>query len=468
MVVLEFLKSMIDNFGAPVIVPIIIGIIALILRVKPQKAFLSGLYAAVSLEGISLMLGSFTPIISPLVQNMGNVMVHVTGVKLNVFDVGWQAASLVAFSTSAGMIYLGLGILIQTILFLVKWTKCFQASDLWNNYSYMVWGAMVIYVTGSYPLGIACMVLLNLYSLLVSDMFAKRWSTYYQYPNCTIIAMHSVESGVFGAILDPIYNLIGLNKVKFNPSSIQNKIGFLGEPMTIGFLLGALIGLLGNITKLGTMEAWGSILVAAVATSAVMAIFPKITGFFSQAFAPITDAARKVMGKRTDQNWYIAVNDAVGYGEPATLTCGLLIMPIIILIAFFLPGNQTLPVVDLVALPYAMEVLVAIHNGNMAKVLITSAIYFGLGLLMCSYTAPLFTEVAVHAGYTVPAGSAMITSFVILGKPLIGFVMLAFLTKNPLWIGLTVVVYAIWYVVYRKNSNRFDEYLELQAEKNVQ
>lgn len=35
-------------------------------------------------------------------------------------------------------------------------------------------------------------------------------------------------------------------------------------------------------------------------------------------------------------------------------------------------------------------------------------------------------------------------------------------------IGLTVVVYAIWYVVYRKNSNRFDEYLELQAEKNVQ
>ena len=36
------------------------------------------------------------------------------------------------------------------------------------------------------------------------------------------------------------------------------------------------------------------------------------------------------------------------------------------------------------------------------------------------------------------------------------------------YIGLTVVVYAIWYVVYRKNSNRFDEYLELQAEKNVQ
>ena len=70
MVILEFLKSMIDNFGAAIIVPIIIGIIALFFRVKPQKAFLSALYAGVSLEGISLMVGAFTPIITPLVKNI--------------------------------------------------------------------------------------------------------------------------------------------------------------------------------------------------------------------------------------------------------------------------------------------------------------------------------------------------------------------------------------------------------------
>ena len=174
MVVLEFLKSMIDNMSAPIIVPIIIFIIALIFRVKPQKAFLSALEAAVSLQGISMMVSAFTPIITPLIQNMSDFMVNITGVELNVFDVGWQATSLVAFSTSAGMIYLGLGIVLQTVLFLIKWTKCFQPSDLWNNYSYMVWGAMVIFVTGSFPLGIACMVLCNLYSLLVADLLANR------------------------------------------------------------------------------------------------------------------------------------------------------------------------------------------------------------------------------------------------------------------------------------------------------
>ena len=192
MVILEFLKSMIDNFGAAIIVPVIIGIIALFFRVKPQKAFLSALYAGVSLEGISLMVGAFTPIITPLVKNMAHAMVNITGVNLNVFDVGWQATSLVAFSTSAGMIYLGLGIVLQTVLFLIKWTKCFQPSDLWNNYSYMVWGAMVIFATDNFALGIACMVLLNLYSLLISDMLAKRWSTSYPSPNCTIIAMHNI------------------------------------------------------------------------------------------------------------------------------------------------------------------------------------------------------------------------------------------------------------------------------------
>lgn len=153
-------------------------------------------------------------------------MVSASNVNLPVFDVGWQATSLVAFSTSAGMIYLGLGIALQTILFLIKWTNIFQPSDLWNNYSYMVWGAMVIGVTGSFTLGIACMILLNLYSLLISELVAKRWSSYYKYPNCTIIAMHNVEASIFAVIADPIYNLFGLNKVKLNPVYLQQKFGF--------------------------------------------------------------------------------------------------------------------------------------------------------------------------------------------------------------------------------------------------
>lgn len=220
---LAFLKSIIDTFGSAIIVPFIIFVIAKVFRISTKKSFLSAIYAGVALQGFSLILNSFTPIVTPVI----NRMVESTGVNRPVFDVGWQATSLVAFSSSAGMIYLGLGILLQTVLFLIKWTDVFQPSDLWNNYSYMVWGAMVIGVTGSFPLGIACMVLLNLYSLLISELVARRWSNYYRYPNCTIIAMHNVEASIFAVAIDPIYNALGFNKIKLNPQQLEKKLGFL-------------------------------------------------------------------------------------------------------------------------------------------------------------------------------------------------------------------------------------------------
>lgn len=457
------MKSIIDTFGSAIIVPIIIFVIAKIFRVSMKGSFLSAIYAGVALQGFSLLFNSFTPIITPVI----NQMVSTSNVHLPIFDVGWQATSLVAFSTSAGMIYLGLGIALQTVLFLIKWTSIFQPSDLWNNYSYMVWGAMVIGVTGSFPLGIACMVLLNLYSLLISELVAKRWSSYYRYPNCTIIAMHNVEASIFAVIADPIYNLFGLNKIKLNPVYLQEKFGFLGEPMTLGLFLGMLIGILGNLADLLTMKAWGQILQTGIATSAVMAIFPKIASLFAQAFAPITDAARKLMKKAGNREWYIAVNDAVGYGEPATLICGLLLIPIMLVAAIILPGNEVLPVVDLLALPYMVQGLVAIHNGNISKVLISGAIWFSLGLYVCTWTAPLFTDMALGIGIVIPAGALLITSFNILGKPLMGMVFFAFLTANVVFIGIAVAVYFVLWAVYKKNKSRLDAYLLRQAGKNA-
>ncbi|CZR97790.1 MULTISPECIES: PTS galactitol transporter subunit IIC [Clostridioides] len=460
---LEFMKSIIDTFGSAIIVPIIIFIIAKIFKVTTKKSFLSAVYAGVALQGFTLILNSFTPIITPVI----NRMVESTGVNLPVFDVGWQATSLVAFSTSAGMIYLGLGILLQTILFLVKWTDVFQPSDLWNNYSYMVWGAMVIGVTGNFPLGIGCMVLLNLYSLLISELVAKRWSSYYRYPNCTIIAMHNVEASVFAVFADPIYNKLGLNKIKLNPKELEKKLGFLGEPITLGLFLGMFIGILGNMTRINTMEAWGEIMKVGISTSAVMAIFPKVASMFAQAFAPITEAARKIMQKAGNREWYIAVNDAVGYGEPATLISGLILIPIMLVVAMILPGNKVLPVVDLLAIPYMVQGLVAIHNGNIPKVLVSGIIWFGLGLYICTSTAPLFTDMATGIGVAIPAGAMLITSFNILGKPLMGLVFFAFLSANPIYIGLSIAIYFILWSLFRKNKASILDYLEKQALKNV-
>lgn len=464
---LGILKSIFDTFGAAVFVPVMIFIVAKALKVKTAKAFSAALYAGVGLTGFTLIINSYTPIISGVVQKM----VENTGINLPVFDVGWQSTSIVAYATDIGMIYIALALVLQTALFLIKWTDVFQPSDLWNNYSYMVWGSMVYLLTGSIWLGLGIMILTNLYSLLISDLLARRWSEFYGYPRSTIIALHNIEPTIFGILIDPLWNKLGLHKVKINPDTLQKRFGFLGEPISLGLFLGIFLGVLGNLNDLGTLSAWGEITEVGLATSAVMAIFPKVSGIFAQAFAPISQAASKSVrkggsGNTNEREWYLGVNDATGYGEPATLISGILLIPIMVLLAMVLPGNETLPVIDLLALPYMVQGLIAISNGNIVKTILNGTIWFSIGLYICTFTAPFFTEVAASSGVTLPAGALMITSFNILGKPIIGLIFFAFLTQNPLWIGLTIAIYFIVYFVFRTNKESIRNYLDRQAAKN--
>jgi PTS system galactitol-specific IIC component len=471
---LQTVKTIFDTFGAVVFVPVMIFIIALILRVKPSRAFISALNAGVGLTGFTLLLNSYTPIISKVIQKM----VNDTGVNKPVFDIGWQGASLVAYSTHAGMVYLVVALILQTVLFLIHWTDVFQPSDLWNNYSYMVWGSMCFFVTKNMWLSLALMILLNMYSLLLSDVVAQRWSNYYGYPRCTIIALHNIEPAAFGIVMDPIWNFLRVNKIKLSPQYMQKKFGFLGEPISLGFFLGLLIGILGNFKHLGEMAAWGQTTTVAIATAAIMVIFPKIAGIFAQAFAPLSQAASRSIRKNSKNNkdekdkkprlWFLGVNDAVGYGEPATMMTGIILMPIMVALAIILPGNKVIPIVDLLAIPYWIEGLIALSNGNMVKTMLNGVIWFSLSLYMCTATAPLFTHIASSGvGVAIPSAALMVTSFNILGKPLFGLVFYAFLSRNPLWIGLTVIIYLVLWLLWIKNKESFRDYLERAAAKNA-
>ena len=55
---------------------------------------------------------------------------------------------------------------------------------------------------------------------------------------------------------------IGFNKIKLNAQTLQKKLGILGEPMFIGLVVGALIGIIGNFNALagGALAAWGNFL----------------------------------------------------------------------------------------------------------------------------------------------------------------------------------------------------------------
>lgn len=139
-------------------------------------------------------------------------------------------------------------------------------------------------------------------------------------------------------------------------------------------------------------------------------------------------------------------------------------MPIVLVISFVLPGNQTLPMLDLVAIPYVIQPCVALSNGNMLKSIISGGIYCILFLYCCTMTGSAFTEVAKSVGtIQIQAGVMMITSFIILGQPVGALIFMAFLSKNPIAIGAVIVVYIFCYIFVRKNRTKIHAWIEEQA-----
>ena len=459
------LKLFFDTFGNYITVPIIIFIICLIFGAPLKKAFASAVLIGVGLKGMAFVTDAFGAILSPLVQQI----VESTGLNLPALDIGWQAIASVAYSTQIGMVFIGVGLIFQIVLWITKITDIFMPSDLWNNYSIIVWGSMLYQLSNNLVMAFVLMLFINLVTLLIAEVMQKRWSTYYHYPSCAMTAPHHMGDAPMYLVLNILFSKLGLDKVRVDPETIKKKIGFLGEPMYIGLIVGIILGVVGNISRLGTIQAWGQVANVMVTCAAVMAIFPKIAGLFASGFTTLTDYSRKKLKKSKygkNREFIIAVNDALGYGETATLTTGLLVIPFAVLMAFLLPGNIVVPVMVLPSLPYMVEVPVCLSNGNILKSWLMACIVFCAKLAMASYWAVTFTEVAAGAGFeaaiTALAGGTFIIGF-IMSNCTAGVITMAFLTMNPLVIGAVMIVYVILLVLFRKNKDKVHNFLETNA-----
>ena len=467
---LEALQKFFDVFGAAIVVPVMIFIVSLFLKVSPKRAFFSALRAGVGLTGFGWVISAFTPLVTKYIQQM----VDTAGLNLPIVDIGWQTGSLTAFSSSIGLSFFVFGLLIELLLFLFGITRVFVPSNLWNNFGYMIWGTMAYAATGNFILSFAFMVFVLLYSLIMSEVVAERWSEYYRVKNATINSIHNIETLIPALVLDPLWNFIGINKVKLNPESLKTKLGIFGEPMTLGFLLGMIIGILGSLKNLASLEAWGGILGFAMSLAAVMTIFPLITGVFASAFGPLAEAVEKNKKKESEEEdgladkkrWFIAVDDGVGFGEPATIIAGLILVPIMVLVSLILPGNRALPVVDLIAIPFMIEAMIAVSKGNILKAILNGIVWFSLGLYAASALGPIYTEAVQQYGSVLPAGVVLIMSFNLLAHPLTALVFFAWISGNPLWIGVTIAVYLVSLFFLRTKRESIYAYLRKMADKN--
>lgn len=187
-----------------------------------------------------------------------------------------------------------------------------------------------------------------------------------------------------------------------------------------------------------------------------MALYPAVSGLFVKGLIPISQTlnSRIRKGEIKRKNFYISIDSAVLFGEEATLTTGLLLIPIILLISIILPGNIILPLADLPAMPFMVIGIVTVMRGNILSSLITGAIWYGAAHWCNSEIANVFTQAAINSGVEMPATGALVSAWSIGNNPVLWLAYKAFAAPAGIrfvTIAIAIAVYLVIYYLFRKN-----------------
>ncbi|MGI6145508.1 MAG: PTS transporter subunit IIC [Peptococcia bacterium] len=449
---MTILKMIIDTFGSVIIVPCVVFLLSVAIRVKPKEAFMGAFYMGIGLTAFNIILSALMTAVSPSIT----MMVENTGLNLPGLDIGWGAGAAIVFANSIGMFYLVFGIIINLFLFLVKWTDTFQPTDIWNYYHFLFWAACVQFVTGSFALAVACAVFLNLIVLLLADWLAPALQEYYGYEGVTSTCLFSTNILPFAVLMRWIFKKLRLDNIKLDPKALQKSLGIFGQPVIIGAIIGITLALIANIHDLGSMTIWAKILTTGITVGTIMALYPSVSGLFVKGLLPISNTMNERIekGEIKRKNFNLSLDPAIYFGEEANLTSGLLLMPIMLLIAVIQPGNRMLPLADLAAIPFGIIAATVAMRGNIFGVVVTSSIWYGIGQWFNSSILEMFTQAAANAGVVVEKG-ALISSWCIGVNPIGYLGYKAFILDGSgkfIGIGILVALYLIAYYFYKKNK----------------
>ena len=199
---------------------------------------------------------------------------------------------------------------------------------------------------------------------------------------------------------------------------MKERFGIFGEPVLIGFIIGAVIGLLAG-------QPFGEILALGINMAAVMVLLPRMVSLLVEGLTPLMEVIRNRFQKLfPGRNINIGLDTAVIIGDPSTIAAATMLVPVSLILAAILPWNKTIPFADLSSLAFAICLITPYVNGNVVKLLIVGTLLIAFVMLPISTAvAPLITELAKGAGlYEVPEGlsgkATMITSFLDGGVPL--------------------------------------------------
>ena len=368
-----FLSSGVGWFlglGSTVIVPIILIIVGLVFRVGFAKAVRGGLTTGVGLAGLFLIVNLIISALQPAVQALADRL----GIAKSIVDVNWADAGIAwGWPGVAGVLFAI--IIVNIIMVLLRLTKTIW-TDVWSYWHGSALGGFVWALTDSVPLGILAAVVYLALGSVMSDLTAKKYQEFNDMPGIGVPCGTTVQASLIAMPVVWVLDRIpGLKDWDASPEGIKKSMGLVGEPVVLGFLLGAIIGLFawgGTGTDFGVTKILG----LGMSTATMMVILPRMVSIISEGLIPITMSIVQFMKTRfKDREIFVAVDCAVLLGHPAVMASSIIFFPLAVLIAAVLPGVQMLPIASLAVVPFWAGAIVPYTKGNVIKTLIVLLVY---------------------------------------------------------------------------------------------
>ena len=374
------------GLGSTVFLPVIIFIIGLFFGLKPSKAFISGVTVGIGNIGLGLVLDLLSGGLGSAIQQMGEKF----GTSLNVLDIGVGVGGPLAFSTSLGILMIPISLILNFILVMLGWTKTLNV-DIWNFWFPIFLGMLVQTVTGNFWFGIIGAIVAVLLQWFLADAAQKEVSEFFGYPGIAITHMMALSGVLFAKPMNWIFDRIpGFNKIDADAESLTKKFGIFGDTVVIGLLIGIVVGFLAGYDAAG-------IGLLGMQTAAVMKIMPKMVAMFMEGLLPIAEAAKEFNGRVVN----IGMDAALTVGHPTVMSTSLLLVPISLLLAVILPGNQVLPFGDLAFFTFAICLMIPYFKGNIVRSLVGCSLYLVMTFYLSTWLAPIVTELFQMANFDV-------------------------------------------------------------------
>ena len=385
--------SYIIGLGAAVMMPLIFFILGVCIGIKPGKALKSGLLVGVGFVGLSVITGLLTSALGPALSKV----VEIYGLQLKVFDMGWPAAASVAYNTTVGALIIPVCLGVNLLMLLTKTTQTVNI-DLWNYWHFAFIGAVVYFASDSILWGFFAAIICYIFTLILADRTAKKFQGFYEGMEGISIPQPFSQGFVpFAEAINWLLDKIpGFNKINIDAEGMKKKFGLLGEPLFLGVLIGVIIGCLSCKSWSEIADQIPYILGLGIKIGAVMELIPRITSLFIEGLKPISEATKALIARKFKgaKGMNIGMSPALVIGHPTTLVVSLLLIPVTLILAVFLPGNQFLPLASLAGMFYIFPLVLPITKGNVVKTFIIGLVVLVIGLYFVTDLAPYFTLAA--------------------------------------------------------------------------